>query len=233
MHTQRPLTYGTRTHIEVRVGKFHSAEVALHLRRCDLQWFNRGNGDGGSFMPQVLQLLQASVIPRMFSDEIEISHAKKTRSKIPPKLGPGGIPIEEEEQQQPNARQTRKKRGRLTKKQLAEIEKQQQEAEGRKHKDVFYAFGSEIQFAYRLEERKTKPSATLVRRSGASSKGSFMELIKLSKRIYLWCYPYDPSKPMEGDREGGFPRPELVSMSHLFRQQMARSKEKEIISIGD
>ena len=45
----------------------------------------------------------------------------------------------------------------------------------------------------------------------------FFHRPKLNKRILLWCYPFDPSKPSEPNPPGGgFPRPEMVPLSSLF-----------------
>uniref|UniRef100_A0A7S4V4P0 Uncharacterized protein n=1 Tax=Ditylum brightwellii TaxID=49249 RepID=A0A7S4V4P0_9STRA len=46
---------------------------------------------------------------------------------------------------------------------------------------------------------------------------TFRQLIKIPKRIVIWCYPFDPSNPTEPNTEGGgFPRPELIPISSLF-----------------
>jgi len=67
--------------------------------------------------------------------------------------------------------------------------------------------------------------------SAPPSMTLFRHLIPLSKKIVLWCYPFDPSSlPMpptgsmkcvdtceeEPYADGGFPRPEMVPISSLF-----------------
>jgi len=162
----------------------------------------------------------------MMGEEIERTHAKQSGQNLPPNLGPGGVPIEVGEKNQ-----AKKKKGRgnkpkkLTKKQLKQ--QQQEEAdedEQKKEKQVYYAFGKTLQLAYRLHEPKADQGATLIYNDSDDAtatkkrkRGSFQQLIKLSKQIIVWCYKFDSSNPSEPDPPGGFPRPELVPISSLFR----------------
>jgi hypothetical protein len=219
----------TRTYLEARVGAFHSVEILLHVRRQDLPWFNEQQA---SSTRELFSILQRSILPRMFATEIEVSHAKETGKQLPPPLGPGGLPIEVGEtnlrlqQQQKNA----KKRRKLTKKQLAAEVARREKEEDKKEKDVYHAFGTTMQLTYRLEdEPKRKPPVTLLfRESGKEDqsfrgpsgrgRGDMQRLIKLSKRLIIWCYPYDTSQSIEPDPPGGMLRPEMVPMSELFRE---------------
>jgi len=156
---------GTRTYFEVRVGRYQSAEVLLHLRRSDVPWFQE---NGEVLQPELLRLLQSSVLPRLFANEIEQNHAAICHTKPPPNLGPGGVPItigEKNTQKKKasaakatttnnnNINDNKRKRG-LSKKKQAELKRQQEEAarEQRKNeKDIYYAMGETIRIAYRLE----------------------------------------------------------------------------------
>jgi len=53
---------------------------------------------------------------------------------------------------------------------------------------------------------------------GMKRLSSFRRLQKLSKRIVIWCYPFDALNPMKPtlEKEGGFPRPEMIPISCLF-----------------
>lgn len=195
--------FGTRTYLEVRVGTHHSAEVVLHLMRQHVEWFNQSRDEN---LRQVLHVLQ-SVFPRLFFDEIEVSHAKKSREILPPELGPGGVPVDAGEV---NVAHKRKK---LTKKQELDAQRQLQKA-SKPAKDFYHAFGKTLKLTYRLHEPKTKPTTTLVVNSG-----KYKELVKLSQRIEAYCYPYDPQNPYDPDPEGGMPRPEIIPTSELFRRK--------------
>lgn len=252
--------FGTRTYLEVRVGKVCSAEVILHLRKADVSWFHydydcdekdmdndndKEWGDGALSMtkqtrlPDVLQLLQESVIPRMFADEVEAMHTSQSRSrkKVPPgPLGPGGIPLPsiETHNNSSNSNKPLRKKRRLTKKQKAELAKHEQEQLTRKkEKDLYYAFGSNLQLAYRLEEPETKPTITLCQTMSTSrshdeaSSSRYIQVKKLSKRIAVWCSPYDPtSNTVDEIEEDPLGRPEFIPMAQLFRQTKNSSSKR-------
>ena len=81
---------GTRTFLEVRVGRHQSVEILLHLRRCDVTWFRT---NWNVLQTEFFDLLQSSVLPRLFATEMEINDAIITNTPLPPELGPGGIPM--------------------------------------------------------------------------------------------------------------------------------------------
>lgn len=207
-----------RTFLEVRVGDLHSAEVILHVRRDDIPWFN---SRGQAHAAELFALLQTSILPRMFGDEVEESHAAKTSDTRPPKLGPGGIPIESigEKNKAADETRVRAKRKRLTKKQIQSMEAEKECEQSNKTKDVYYAFGENILLAYRLEEAKKNTYTTLVVPKGFKKQRHLQELHKLSKRIVLYCYKHDPEGILESEPPGGgFPRPDMIPMSNIFRE---------------
>jgi hypothetical protein len=200
---------GTRTYLEVKVGDRQCAEVLLFLRRQDLDWFN--NQDELLF-PELLQLLERTILPRMFGDELDDTQAGGDKSRIPP-LGPGGIPIAEK-----NAEPT-KKRKRMTKKAFAELKRAEEEAARQSRattKEVYYAVGERLQLTYRLEQAKTTRTETLLF-GNVGDEVNFRPLQKVSQRILVWCYPLTDSPSDPDPPGGGFPRPELIPISELFR----------------
>ena len=223
---------GTRTYLEVKVGQSQCVAVLLYLRRPDMAWFNDQND---RLFAEFLHLIEQQILPRMLTDELEENHhaQQRTKGKRPPTLGPGGIPIAEKNHHAP----TTTKRKRMSKKALAELERLCQQSEkGQKKKDVYYAFGKEMQLAYRLEEVKHRQAETLVFANNSGEKGDdnekkkedaqFRLLKKLSKRILVWCYPLtdqqaatDPDPP-----GGGFPRPDLIPISELFRRPLSENE---------
>lgn len=150
---------GTRTYLEVRVGRHQSVEVLLHLRRSDVAWFQQ-NAD--FLRTELLDLLQSSVLPRLFADEMEQNNAALTKTKLPPKLGPGGIPMTVGEKNKTttttastaNSSSNNKRKRGLSKKKQAELKRQREEEERERRKnekDIYYATGGTIRVAYRTE----------------------------------------------------------------------------------
>ena len=53
--------------------------------------------------------------------------------------------------------------------------------------------------------------------TGTTELATFRTLKKLSKRIIIWVYPFDPANPTAPNPEGGgFPRPEMIPLTSLF-----------------
>jgi len=141
-----------------------------------------------------------------------------------------------------------KKKPKLTKKQQQELQTQKRLLGDPKDKDVYYAFGDTLQLAYRMEDVDVYQSATLLYNSKKSTddetkkkkkknndhddskagSGGFQALTKLSKRFLLWCYKLDSQDPTAPDPpRGGFVRPEMIPMAHLFRGGAAAEAEAE------
>mmetsp|Transcript_10970 Transcript_10970/g.12543 ORF Transcript_10970/g.12543 Transcript_10970/m.12543 type:complete len:277 (-) Transcript_10970:102-932(-) len=59
--------YGTRTFLELSVGKFHSIEVVVYLCRQDLHWWNN---DVSSHQSQVFRILSREILPNECREEI-------------------------------------------------------------------------------------------------------------------------------------------------------------------
>jgi hypothetical protein len=247
---------GPRTFLELRVGENQSIEVVIHVRRADIPWFNgaakmmtttattssnrsvvdseqnKETKTNGIFL-QLLNIIQTSILPRMFADEIEKNYYSYIGQVPPPDLGPGGIPIITPIVTSNNGNTTttsgggggitgkkssyNTKRQRISKRKLDEIKRLEQE-EARKQrsneKDVYYATnGSEgtIQVAYRLEALPKYGHATMV----YQPSGNFMALKKIQQRILVWCYPInnDTNHHDEIHNDNGLYRPEMVPIS--------------------
>lgn len=229
---------GTRTFVQLRVGYHQSVEVLLYLRRTDVVWF-RQNQD--YLLPEFLQLLETSVISRMFTDEVERNHAAYTQTQLPPTLAAGGIPItigvKNNKSSSAAASATsnseitkksnpRRKRGRGTNqsKRTMELKRQHEAQVAREQrqnsKEVYYAKTDTIRIVYRLEDAGT--AEILVFEKNEDSATLLRPLKKLSKRIVLWCYPSNVEQPVNE----GFVRPELIPMSSLFRIPASEASSK-------
>lgn len=109
---------------------------------------------------------------------------------------------------------------------------------------IGYLFGDTIQLTYKVEEIPANSCATLMydeigereplddaERNKKEQNGSedtatshdnvmFSSMLKIPKRILVWCYPFDVSNPtVPNPPGGGFPRPELVPITSLFRNE--------------
>jgi len=69
------MTYGTRTLLELSVGKTHTIEVLVHLRTDDLDWWNR---DLIRHAEQLMKLISRRILPVECRDEIEDYHTDRT-----------------------------------------------------------------------------------------------------------------------------------------------------------
>lgn len=66
--------------------------------------------------------------------------------------------------------------------------------------------------------RKRKQNSKCERDQFMESNITFTQLRKIPKRLVIWCFPFDPKKPMEPyPCDGGFPRPEFIPITSLFK----------------
>jgi len=202
----------TRTFLEIKLGSHQTVETILFLRRSDIDWFNNEN-----IFPEFMSVLEKSVVPRMFHEELdEVLTTKVYRKKMPHELGPGGNPIEEEN----GPAKKKKKKKKLTKKALVEKKRKEREAERKtKTKDAYYAKGNGIRLTYRVEPVKESKSVTLLFGEGDDEvdlAGNFKLLHKVSKKLSIWCFPAAQDADEPDPEDGGFPRPELIPIAELF-----------------
>ena len=188
----------TRTFLELRVGRTHMVDVLLHVRRADVTWFHSSVDN----KKELLKLLSQQIIPKECEEEIDRYHEVRNRLHRPPTI------IGEKNQ---------KGKGKGGRKRKA-TEPDQPKLE-RPKRDVHHVFGDVLRVTYRVEELNANESATLIFAKRNDSSNNFRQLPKISKRIILWCYPIDKNNPTEPAPEGGgFPRPEMLPISSLFRR---------------
>lgn len=202
---------GPRTFVELRVGAFQSVEVVIHIRRADMPWFNGAGSEevvdcdrtkatnNEMVFNQLLNIIQASILPRMFSDEIEKNYYTCIGQAPPPDLGPGGIPthVPKSIASDTTKKSYNPKRQRISKVKLAEMKRLEQEAarqQRQAEKDIYYATNLEntMQVAYRMEAVPKYGHATLLFQQEQPTT-SLVSLKKLQRRILLWCYPVNES----------------------------------------
>lgn len=204
-----------RTFLEVKVGQQQCVEVILHIRRSDIQWFNsEENHVEENKFNELLKLLESKVVPRMFDDELEEKRAELNDEKLPPPLGPHGIPIAEKNE-------VAKKRKRFNRKEAAlKLQREEEEKKKRqkKEQDIHYAFSDNMMLTYRLQSIKDTRLDTLVF-SKEKTESKLVPLYKLTSRLLIWCYPKDPQgDPAAPDPPGGgFERAEFIPIADLFR----------------
>lgn len=197
--------FSTRTFLELRVGNTHTLEVLLHLRHKDRAWF------GSEQREEVLQLLTTRVVPREFEKEIETFHEKLNGIYVA-KVGERNGKKPQQAINQPKVKRNKRKR-------KAKPAPPPPVIEDRTRRDVRHVFGDNMQLTYRLEMIGTDCGATI---SIALENGDLTckQYPKLSKRLVVWCFPSTGADATESDpTDGGFPRPELVPIAELFRQE--------------
>lgn len=196
------MTKSTRTFLELRVGRTHTVDVLLHVRRADVTWFH----SSADHKKELLKLLSQQIVPKEFDEEIDRYHELHNRLHRP-----GPTTIGEKNQKGKGGKAGRKRK-------LMEPEPKPE----RQKRDVCHVFGDNLRVTYRVEEFNANESATLIfapkKTESPEAASLFRQLPKLSKRISLWCYPMDKNNPQEPLPEGGgFPRPEMMPITSLFR----------------
>jgi hypothetical protein len=227
--------------------KYRVADVVLHVRRCDINWF-----DEEQIMDHVLDLLQESIVPRWDNDRYANEIA----------LGPQGIPMasttnkgmaaaaaaatnNNAKLKKTNNNNNKRPRGgkKPTKAELAERQRLDRERAkmkdgGDTSKEAYYASNDTIKLVYKWEA--ALGGAVLVpapqqqrsadnHAAAAAVGGGWVECTKFSKRLLLWCYPTSSTDLPAGGGEGLL-RPELIPLADLFRRSSSNSnnnKEEE------
>jgi hypothetical protein len=218
---------GSRTQFELRVGDHHSVDVVLYIRRQDVETMRNNER-----WDEILLSLQTSILPRMFHDEIEMSRAKILRKVVPPELGPGGIPVGAgEKNQQSRRRRTMAKTATVRARARASQQEHSRDPPKRE-RELNYAFGKKVKFAYHLKESKNSPSVTFV----VDENKKYKLLTKLSKSICLWAYPCDPAASNDNGNGEAHAicddellltagRPEMIPLASLFRHYPETEKK--------
>mmetsp|Transcript_30980 Transcript_30980/g.47254 ORF Transcript_30980/g.47254 Transcript_30980/m.47254 type:complete len:202 (-) Transcript_30980:220-825(-) len=192
----------TRKFFEVTVGNTHTLEVILHVRQRDSDWYS-------SQHDEMIRLLSSRVVPREFETEIADYHNKDKRSPE------NTVGIKNASKNTNIGKEGKKKRKRGNLKPVTRPLSEKPRREPR------HVFGENIQLAYRLQDIgcDSNHSVTLSVLC-VNEKLTFEHLPKLSKRLIVWCFPFGGHASDEDIdiADGGFPRPDLIPMSHLFRE---------------
>jgi hypothetical protein len=201
-----------RACLEFRVGKSHLVEVLLHLRRADWDWYQSNEQD---ISEELLELMEQSVIPRMFGEEIERYHAKRNPNLFPPEKSTVGSKNKKTKNHHPNTANKRKPR-KGSKTQLP-VQQPVVEEEKKPDKDVYFSFGEILQLAYRRQPLSSNRGRTIFFKEGNTG---FHNLPKLPDRLLIWCSKIvDPQNKTNPDPAGvGFYRPEMIPIASLFRE---------------
>lgn len=239
------MAYGTRNLLELKT-KSHTLQVQLHLRTCDVAWFNQNIKDN---IAKLMSLISKRILPVEFKEEIENFHFKGTNGAGGNGGGNNGNGNPKQNKPKANDKKRKaatkdidmKKNGKITF-QKAKIPSQKakdssittKKDENKKTYlstlDTKYVFGEDIQLTYRVKPVQNGHRATLLyapsnessRKKTPDSKtlSTFEYLQPLPKMIVIWCYPFDPLNPQEPamDHADGFPRPEFIPVSALFKE---------------
>ena len=197
-----------RSSIDIRVGSNHLVETLLQLRRADWDWYIENESE---IEHELLELLEESIIPRMFGKEMETIYNKDR--PVEKKLQIGSK----------NAKGGRKtKSTKRSRKKEAALRLQEEEDKEKPEKDVYFSFGEIIQLAYRREPLLSKgymTQHTLFYKEDNAASVAFDYVPKLSHRLLIWISKIDPQNKTNPDPPGvGFYRPELIPISELFRE---------------
>ena len=256
MDPPRPYAHRTHLELSVGTVHSIEAVIHLR-RTDLAWWNGRAGGGGGtagsdrlaSHHRQLLRLLSREVLPAECGEEIEASLAER-RGRRGVVGGGGGIPpaasVPAGAGEKKKKKGGRKAAGRAgTKKAKAGTKAAKAPSGGgrgapavgmvryarrRDLGEVRTAYGDTIRIRYRAEEVDAGGSATLLygeEREGEDPPPPFRQLRQLSKRIVVWCHPYDPARPEEeGNEDDGsgdegkegedFARPEVVPLADLF-----------------
>ena len=244
-----------RSSFDIQVGRSHLLEVTVHLvtRRRDAShrkrlhrsksgnavyqdewdWYEAHKED---IHAEFLELLEASVLSRMFGKQLEGYHRTENPSILPRVNDDvGGVASKNKA-----GGKNRKRKGPNAKKQTHKKQKfglpQEEEDDKKPEKDIYFSFGQLIQLAYKKEPignessshtilfRSKETSASVTSDSGNTTPGgSFRDRRKLPDRLLVWISQSDAAAASEGGSKAprpseGMYRPEMIPISSLFRK---------------
>jgi len=208
-----------RVCLDLKVGNSHLVEVILHLRRTDWEWYQSNHDE---IEKELLNLVEESVLPRMFGDEIEAHHRKYNPQIFPPQeVGA------KNKNSKSNSKRSRK--GPATSTAISKpIENPSMDE--KKPKDIYFAFGRTLQLAYRKQDLQVwnqfgsslvffKDTAVVDNNNNKKEDAEFHSLPKLSARLLIWCSKIDQQNITNPDLDNvGFFRQEMIPISALFRE---------------
>jgi hypothetical protein len=218
--------YGTRNLIQLKVGQRHTIELQLHLRTCDIKWFNV---DAKSNISQIFSLVSKSVMPEVLNNDEEIPYNKGGSSKgkkptVKSNQNSKGI----EKKRKATSKDTEAKAGgknsKSQKLKQATTKKDETKKTYLSTMETKYLFADSIQISYRVSSVQNSNRAVLTFEHEEKVEDEILSILEslrpLPKIILAWCYPFDPLNPKLPimDTTDGFPRTEFLPLSTLFKE---------------
>lgn len=203
--------------MDLKVGSSHLVEVLLHLRRADWDWYQSNHQ---VIEEELLTLVEETVLPRIFGEEIEAHHRKHNPQIFPPQEVGGATKATKNHHRQ-NPKKSKKSPTTST---IPSKQKETpHEEEQKTHlKDVYYAFGETLQLAYRKVEFQawSHVGRTIFFKDKLNEEDAeFHDRPKLSARLLVWCSKVDHENKTNPDPDSvGFFRQEMIPVSALFRE---------------
>lgn len=252
--------YGSRTLLELRVGKTHTIDLLIYLRLRDMGWWY---GNISYHQSQLINIIETRVLPKEFEQWVETYCELKKGNQLTNKdgvlLGEGKKMVMKRSMEERKNNVIKKRRKNMPTKfgnrerttcsriQLQDKNDQKKTDSNKSNSSLLeipFLFGESIQIAYRMEDvqishtgytllyPRTKYDSCNQRNSQVTSRSTtkvtkcshdvkitsntkvdqFQQMKRISKRILVWCYPFDPSNPMEslssvegGSNPGMFP----------------------------
>jgi hypothetical protein len=231
--------------LDLRVGESHWLQAVVHLRRIDFQWYKENEDE---ITAELLELLETSIVPRVFGKEIENYHKRNNPGVIPEDETTSKVGSKNKSHNNNNNSRGGKKRGagasgaavskndnRSKKKQATAATKgkagrtnidddEENNNKKKPEKDVYYSFGELIQLAYQSQEKKSHRTILYKVQetdddNDNGSRSNFYDHHKLSREVSIWISQADVDQKTNPDPAGvGFYRPEMLPVSSLFRR---------------
>lgn len=216
-----------RATLDILVGTSHTVEVLLQLRRSDWDWHQSNEQ---AIREEILELLEQSILPRMFRDEIEQFHMKRN-PQIFPSDSLVGIKNSTTGKKQSGKARVKSRNGGKSATTTA-VTKPNADASSdtiNVEKDVYFAFGELVQLAYRKQPLPPyKRGGRTLFFQGDEAQGGYHDRPKLSHRLLVWCSKLDPENKTNPDPENvDFFRPEMIPIASLFREPKELSPDEE------
>ena len=228
--------YNNRNTLELKVGKKATIQLQLHLRACDIQWFN---DDSKEYIAEILSLVSSNVIPTLFEEKQEDetkADIGSTKSKVPTKNGKASSKSTNDNKRKASAKDTKAKT-KKTKVSNKSSKKDDSKPTYLSTMKTKYLFGDNLQISYQVQSIQCYHRAILTfdsnltedeNKKDITSKptekdlSTFQQLRPLPYKIVVWCYPFDqlnPKQPvMDITETDGFPRVEFLPLSSLFKE---------------
>jgi hypothetical protein len=212
--------YTTRNVVELKVGAHRSTQLELHLRTCDIKWFNE-NRDRN--MEQILSLVSRDIIPQICDGHYKQQNDRRNtvEERVGSKVNAQKVDCSKSTNVNRKSSVKTTDEEKMIKKRKVESSSKTKTLTYIPALDTKYLFGDTIQLTYRIMPNQSGQRAILsMKREEDNQLASFEYLKPLPKNIVMWCYPFDPLNPKHPtmDNTDGFPRMEFIPLSSLFKE---------------